>query len=222
VAADSPLSNQAKGVFMPEITIPTTSPFATASTKSADVKRLIAGAVEHHTEGRIDWKTMPASARPFNVSDGSNPIGYNRAWLIAWRAIFEVEAPDALVTLPARTADDAKSDIAWSKVISPMREKELMSWGLISVLTGIPESKVRKCFRATGNKKDLGLRTGKGGRFAYRDPELYLAHRKAEGAQVPVLLDHRPDVSELLNAKDADGHVVRFQRSAKGGAKKVG
>lgn len=202
---------------MPNSTIPTTSVFATKETDAKDVAALIKEGLEHmDADGTIDWKGMPQATRPFNVSDGSLPIGYSRAWLIVRRAYLEQFQPKALVTLPARTADKDASDRAWSKVVSPMRTDQLLSWGEIAVRCGVAESKVRKVFKDTGAKKDLGLRIGKGGRFAYDEPEFYLAHRKAEGAEVPSDLKGKPAVEQLLNAKDANGKVVRFTRSAKG------
>lgn len=199
-------------------TNPTTSVFATSSTNQKDLVKLIDVGLEHmNQDGTIDWKDMPQEARPFNVNDGSLPIGYSRAWLIVRRAYLEVHDPKALVTLPARTADKDASDRAWSKIVSPMRIDQLLSWGEIAVRCGVPESKVRKVFKDTGAKKDLGLRIGKGGRFAYDEPEFYLEHRRKEGAEIPSDLKVRPKVEELLNAKDPKtGKIVRFTRSASG------
>lgn len=43
------------------------------------------------------------------------------------------------------------------------------SWGVISVLANVPESRVRKIWAEATNLKSQGLRTGKGGRFYYGD-----------------------------------------------------
>lgn len=202
---------------MPESTIPTSSVFATKDTSAKEVAALITAGLEHmKSDGTIDWKAMPQASRPFNVADGSLPIGYSRAWLIVRRAYLEVHQKSALVQLPARKGDKDADDRAWSKVVSPMRTDEALSWGEIAVRCGQPESKVRKVFKDTGAKKDLGLRIGKGGRWAYDEPEFYLEHRKAEGAEIPSDLKGRPKVEQLMNAKGADGKIVRFTRSAKG------
>jgi hypothetical protein len=207
---------------MPTSTVPTTSPFATSATNAADVKRLIAAGLEHtdSTTGEIDWAGMPEAVRPFDEG-GKGPIGYSRAWLIVRRAWLEVNQPKSVVTLPVVDAskladgDNLKdaTNRAWAKVIQPLRD-EGISWGEISVRVGKPESKVRACFKATGNRKDLGDRIGKGGRFAYDEPEFYLEHRRQEGAHIPTDLKGKPKVEQLLNAKNAQGKVVKFQRAA--------
>ncbi len=208
---------------MPNNTLPTTSPFATAKTNAEDVARLIAAGLDHmEAGGDIHWADMPEAVRPFNVDGGQLPIGYSRAWLIVRRAYLEVNEPSALVTLPTN-ADAVKQQLAQSKVIVPMRNEAQLSWGEIAVRCGKPESHCRKVYTKTPGMKDLGLRIGKGGRFAYDEPEFYLEHRKGEGAHIPNdgSVKGRPKVEQLLNAKGEDGKIVRFQRSAKGGAKKT-
>lgn len=198
---------------------PTTSPFSTKDTDAKAVQALMQSAVDHvGTDGVIDWKTFPDAVRPFDINDGKCSIGYSRAWLIVRRAWLEMFEPKSLVTLPevdpskVAAGDNLKdaTNRAWSKVISPMRDTDQLSWGEISVRVGKPESKIRACYKATGAKKDLGLRIGKGGRFAYGEPEFYLAHRKDQGAQIPSTLTHKPKVEELLNARDAQGKLVKF------------
>lgn len=201
--------------------IPTSSPFATKATTSADVKRLIAVGLEHtDPSGEINWHEFPEAVRPADMG-GKGSILYSRAWLIVRRAWLEVNEPSGLTTLPV--VDPAKvaagdtlkaaTNRAWSKVVQPMRDAG-MSWGEISVRVGVPESKVRACFTATNSRKDLGDRIGKGGRFAYDEPEFYLAHRKAEGAHIPVELKSKPKVEQLLNAKDPkSGKVVKATRA---------
>jgi hypothetical protein len=201
--------------------IPTTSVFATAHTTAKDVSALIAAGLEACDEsGEIDWQAMPEAVRPADMG-GKGDILYSRAWLIVRRAWLEVNQPKSLRELPVVdpskvAAGDTLKDAtnrAWSKVIQPLRAEGL-SWGEISVRVGKPESKIRTCYRATGNHKDLGDRIGKGGRFAYDDPEFYLEHRKVEGAHIPTDLKRKPKVEELLNAKDPKtGKVVKLQRS---------
>jgi hypothetical protein len=208
---------------MPTITIPTKSIFATDHTLPDDVKLLIKEGVAHMSaEGDIRWKDVPAAARPSDVTGGLLDIKYSRAWLIVRRAYLEVHAPNLLVTLPAEGADKETTNREWSKVIQPMREVQNLSWGEISVRVGKPESKIRSCFRATNAKKDIGLRIGKGGRMAYDDKELYLEHRKAEGAQIPVEVKGRPAVTNLLNAANpTTGEVVAFKRAVATAAERV-
>lgn len=201
--------------------VPTTSPFATKDTLAKDVTKLIAVGLEHTDEaGEIDWAGMPDAVRPFDEG-GKGPIGYSRAWLIVRRAWLEVHNPKSLVVLP--TVDAAKvaegdtlkdaTTRAWSKLVQPMRA-EGCSWGEIAVRCGKPESKIRACYRATGSHKDLGDRIGKGGRFAYDEPEFYLEHRRAEGAHIPTDLSGKPKVEQLLNAKDPKtGKVVKATRA---------
>jgi hypothetical protein len=209
----------------PAKAMPTTSPFATKETTAKDVAALIAAALPLSTDGTIAWAKLPEAVRPFDVPGGKLRIGYSRAWLIVKRAWMEVNQPKLLVTLPEPTAAEVQAhgknarNAAWSKVVSPMRDADQISWGEIAVRCGQPESKVRACYRATGAKKDLGLRIGKGGRRAFDDPELYLEHRRTEGAYIPATFKGRPTPEVLLNAKNAKGEVVRAQRAV---AKKVG
>ena len=190
--------------------------FATDHTDAKDVAALIKAGVEHmKADGSIDWKGMPEAVRPSDVAGGQLAIKYSRAWLIVRRAFLELNSPKSLVTLPTVTEAPEGSTVkeatnrAWSKVITPMRDTDGLSWGEISVRVGVPESKIRTCYRATGAKKDVGLRIGKGGRFAYASPELYLEHRKLEGAQIPAELKGRPAVEQLLNATNpATGKVA--------------
>lgn len=204
--------------------------FATDNTDAKDLKVLIAAGLEHMKEdGTIAWKDLPVAARPADIAGGTNPIRYGRAWLIVRRAYLEANSPKLLVTLPTVAADKVPAgsthkeatNRAWSKVITPMRDEQKLSWGEISVRVGVPESKIRTCYRATGAKKDVGLRIGKGGRFAYQAPELYLEHRKLEGAQIPVEVKGRPAVEQLMNAQNpATGKVAAPIRSGKRPAKK--
>lgn len=171
---------------MPDI--PTTSPFATEHTNSEDVKALIAEGLEHmKPNGVIEWSELDTE------------IGYSRGWLIVRRAWFEVNNPSALVQLPT-DPDPGRQQFKQQSLVVKMRDQDKLSWGDISVRLGVPESRVRSIYRGeNGTKKDLGLRIGKGGRFAYDDPTLYLDNRKKEGAHIPLTKKGRPLPNELLN-----------------------
>ena len=82
------------------------------------------------------------------------------------------------------------------------------SWGEIMVLMAkntkcFKEGQVRAAFEAAqGDRKSVGLRTGKGGRFVAARPDLYTENRKAEGAEIPITLKASTvAVEELLNAE---------------------
>lgn len=163
-----------------------TSPFATANTDAADVQALIQQGLEHmKPNGDIDWANL------------DTPIGYSRGWLIVRRAYLEQNHKAALVTLPK--GDDDATAYKRHQIVVEMRDGQQLSWGEIAVRLGVPESRVRAMYRHNGIKKDLGLRIGKGGRYAYDDPTLYRDNRKREGAHIPLEKKGRPRVEELLN-----------------------
>lgn len=64
------------------------------------------------------------------------------------------------------------------------------SWGVLSVLAGEPESKVRKLWADSTGLKSAGLRIGRGGRWYYRDGELYAEVLKPTGTEIPVGTNH--------------------------------
>lgn len=185
--------------------------------------------------GRINWAEV----------ESKTEIGYSRGWLIVRRAYLEANAPDLLVDAKGlldkarKQASDAGQLIAFEtheggqkanvtagerRVLSPivhdLRDAKLCSWGEIAVRLGLPESKVRKLYRASGAKKDLGLRIGKGGKFAYSDPTLYLDNRRKEGAQIPVDLKGRPKPDQLLNFKKDEKPAKKASAPKKAAAKK--
>lgn len=191
---------------------PKTSPFATANTNSEDVEALIEVGLEHmKPNGAIEWS---------EIADQTN-IGYARGWLIVRRAYLETHNPSALEVLPTDPDPDKQFRKQCDHVIH-MRDVQKLSWGEIMVRLGRTEGEVRKLYRKNGLKKDLGLRIGKGGRFAYDDPTLYQENRKVEGAHIP--LDHkgRPTPEMLLNfdkqeeAGTAGKSTARQQAWAKG------
>lgn len=188
---------------MPTTKPPTTSVFETDKTDHDDVVALIAAGVEAmKPNGDINWAELPDAVRPFDVNDGSLRIGYSRAWLIVRRAYLEMFDKGSLVVLPTDpdpVQQQRKQANAVQKLRYPAGGGQGFSWGDISVILGIPESRVRKIFRNGETRKDLGLRIGKGGRFAYSDPTLYLDNRKVEGAEIPVDMKGRPLPEQLLN-----------------------
>lgn len=175
-----------------------TSPFATDNTPAEEVHTLITTglAVYDPEKDRLDWE---------KVDNGS--IGYNRGWLIVARAWLEQNEPQSLVTLPDPSKYDSKGayEQACGKVVSKLRNEMNLSWGRIMVITGQTEGFVRKVYEADGIQKSKGLRIGKGGRFAYGDPQLYLDNRKVEGAQIRKETVGKPRIEDLLNFKPREG-----------------
>lgn len=213
-----------KEIIMNAKNIPTTSPFATKNTNAKHVSALIAAALAQANESGEFPSTL------WNNPEFGN-IGESRGWLIARRAWLEVNQPKALVAVPAGTdfskspADAGASLRKFGKTLHNLRgDGHGDSWGELMVRTGLSEGKVRKAWSSSGDHEDRGHRTGKGGRFMADNPEIYLEHRKAEGGFVPVGLEKRNSeivVEDLLNAKNADGKIVKFQRPAKRSAKKA-
>lgn len=218
------------------------NPFITEKATAEEVEALLKVALPLMGEsGRIPWAQVEAATG----------IGYSRGWLIVRYAYLAKNAPALLVDWkPAYEAalkqatDAGQADAFLAKetdekgeaipgavsagerrVLSPivhdLRDAKALSWGEISVRMAIPESRVRKFYRASGAKKDKGLRIGKGGRFAYSDPTLYLDNRKLEGAQIPVDLKGRPTPEKLLNFKKDEVKVVKSARTPKAPAAKT-
>jgi len=185
-----------------------TSIFATSTTPTAEVARLVDNLDQFVS---ADGEVLAAQVAQAGIS-----IKYSRAWLILRRAWLEANQKSALVTISVAKRNAAEKKFAatnpdWElrHVFGPevvkLRMNDELSWGEISVRLGIPESKVRSAFKkAEGARKDVGLRIGKGGRFAYGDPTLYLEHRASEGAHIPVDYKGRPSVEVLLNAEKAN------------------
>lgn len=68
------------------------------------------------------------------------------------------------------------------------REQKL-SWGVMGILAGVPESQVRKAFETATQIKSKGVRIGKGGRYHYgpdRGAPLYQDVLKPTGTAIPV------------------------------------
>lgn len=102
-----------------------------------------------------------------------------------------------------KAAENARYDFyrhGAGPIITDLRNAQI-SWGEMSVRTNWPESTCRNVWRKVNPQKDKGLRIGKGGRFAYGDPQLYLDNRRKEGAHVPADFKARPKPEDLLNYK---------------------
>lgn len=196
------------------------SVFSTDETKPEDVHLLVTEGVETASaDGTVNWKTLSDRVE----------VKYSRAWLIVKRAWTEQNNPSALVVIPDEKqwkdehsgsfADDEKAGDAYNRrvlhdLVYKMRDDDQLSWGDIAVRLGLPESRVRAAYRSVGIKKDLGLRIGKGGRYAYDDPTLYLEHRRKEGAHIDANFIGRPTAEQLLNfAKDGEQSKQRSRRS---------
>lgn len=189
------------------------NPFITKAADAEAVAELLEFALPlMESDGRIPWSKV----------EEHTGIKYSRGWLIVRRAWLEANHPDFLVDVPALSkAMLAKhgSEYDFNKhVVEPiaahLRDVEALSWGEIAVRFGLPESRVRKSYRKGGVKKDLGLRIGKGGRFAYDDQALYQANMKAEGAWIPVTQKMRPTPADCLNYVPEE-QPVRRQRAKK-------
>jgi hypothetical protein len=60
---------------------------------------------------------------------------------------------------------EAKNDADLAKRVVALRDKDKLSWGIISARSGVPESRLRKIYEDTTGTPTLGNRIGKGGRF---------------------------------------------------------
>ncbi len=132
-------------------------------------------------------------------------IKYSRGWLIGRRFQLEQFAPELISDLTMAPKADGETRFQHGKVFHAERMQQLLSWGEIIVRHNVTEGYVRACFELAGVEKSVGTRTGKGGRFLYGDPQLYLENRKAEGAQIPVTFKGRPMAEQLLNFKAKEG-----------------
>jgi hypothetical protein len=127
---------------------------------------------------------------------------YSRTWQVARRWVIEARTPGLLVNTSEliKGLEADKVDPTLARVVVKLHDDQACSWGEINVRMGLSEGRVRKLYKLSG-KKDIGQRTGQGGRFAYQDPTLYLEHMKKEGAVIPVTLKGRPKAEQCLNAK---------------------
>lgn len=192
-----------------------TSIFATDHTSAEDIQKLIEiGLPLMSDSGKVAWSKI----------EEATGINYSRGWLIVRRAYLEANLPNLIIdtvglvskaTQAAIEADRLGEFSADRDVIADLATElraMSLSWGEMAVRLGLPESKVRSCYKLKGGKKDLGLRIGKGGRHAYDDPTLYRANRKAEGAYIDPTMVRKPHEEELLNYVAPDAPVVKVSK----------
>lgn len=197
-----------------------TNPFITAHTSDEDVAELLkVGLPLMGVDGRIKWAAV----------ETLTGIKYSRGWLILRHAYLAQNQPNLIVDVAKLVANDTKQATdqkrlneyepvrdTISPIVTSMRDIEGLSWGEIMVRTnGMGEGAVRKAYRATGGKKDLGLRVGKGGRFAYDEPTLYLENMKVQGAHISLDAKGRPVREQCLNFIPADAPVAKPKRAAR-------
>lgn len=180
------------------------NPFITEKCNAAQTAKLVeAGLPIMEADGKVHWSAVEEQA--------GETVGYGRGWLVVRWAYLAKFQPEVLVDSTklvsdafAKATKDGKSgefnekSVLQAKVIQ-LRDLENLSWGEIAVRMQIPESRVRAAYRHNGVRKDLGLRIGKGGRFAYGAGELYTDNRRKEGAQIPLDMKGKPKVEQLLN-----------------------
>jgi len=201
-----------------------TNPFITDKCTAEDAEALIkAGVGRMDSSGRVPWADVEKEA--------GTEVGYSRGWLVVRRAYLEQNMPTVIVDSDKLLADAWKkaeqagnsSQFDKARVLEPvvvdMRDNKKLSWGEIMVRLGLPEGLVRKAYRSNGVRKDLGLRIGKGGRFAYDDGRLYEDNRKAEGAQIKLDATGKPRVEDLLNYRPKEGATKR--QAADGAIKRI-
>lgn len=185
------------------------NPFITKECTAEDAAKLVAVGVPMMADLKVPWAKIEEAA--------GTEVGYSRGWLVVRWAYLAQNEPDTLVDTAAyisgqfkKAETDGKSGefdpkSALQQLVIRMRDSEGISWGEIAVRLQMPESRVRSAYRHNGIRKDLGLRIGKGGRFAYDAGELYTDNRRKEGAQIPITLKAKPKVEELLNYVPAAG-----------------
>lgn len=180
------------------------NPFITKDCTAEQAEKLVAAGLPiMEADGKVHWSAVEESA--------GEQVGYGRGWLVVRWAYLAKFQPDELVDAEAyisaqfkKATTDGKSGSfdpksALQHLVIRMRDTMQLSWGEIAVRLQMPESRVRSAYRHNGVKKDLGLRIGKGGRFAYDAGELYTDNRRKEGAQIPLDLKAKPKVEQLLN-----------------------
>lgn len=66
---------------------------------------------------------------------------------------------------PAEDRINAKNEADLAKRIVSARDKDKLSWGIISARSGVPESRCRKIYEEATGTSSRGNRIGRGGRF---------------------------------------------------------
>ena len=188
----------------------TSNPFITKECTAEQAEKLVeAGLPIMEADGKVHWSSVEEQA--------DVKVGYGRGWLVVRWAYLAKFQPSTLIDSTKlisdafkQATDDGESGtfdqkkVLQAKVIE-LRDTDQLSWGEIAVRMQIPESRVRAAYRHNGIRKDLGLRIGKGGRFAFGAGELYTDNRKKEGAQIKLDKVGRPKVEELLNYRPKAG-----------------
>lgn len=83
----------------------------------------------------------------------------------------------------AALAPEAFRPFSQENVVALRAEGE--SWGMIGVRLNVPESQVRRAFKAASGTLSEGQRIGKGGRFLNQDGVLYSDVLKETGTTIP-------------------------------------
>lgn len=195
------------------------NPFITEKCNAEQTAKLVeAGLPIMEADGKVHWSAVEESA--------GETVGYGRGWLVVRWAYLAKFQPTLLIDSTKLISDAFKvadaagqsgefdeKTVLQAKVIE-LRDSMQLSWGEIAVRMQIPESRVRAAYRHNGVRKDLGLRIGKGGRFAYDAGELYTDNRRKEGAQIPLDLRAKPTVEQLLNFIPKAADPLAKQRKA--------
>ena len=189
------------------------NPFITEKCNAEETAKLVeAGLPLMAGDGKVHWSQVEENA--------GTDVGYGRGWLVVRWAYLNQYDPSALIDSAKLISDafkkaekdgtsgDFNEKSALQAKVIELRDVDQLSWGEIAVRMQIPESRVRAAYRHNGRQKDLGLRIGKGGRFAYGAGELYTENRKREGAQIPHDLTRKPKVEELLNFQPKEGSTT--------------
>lgn len=99
------------------------------------------------------------------------------------------QAERAIMKATLTTADAEAFEASGTDLASRVRaaRKAGTSWGVIGILAGEPESKVRRAWTEATNLESKGLRIGRGGRFAYgySGEPLYEDTLKPTGTAIP-------------------------------------
>ena len=152
------------------------------------------GLVLNHTQ--VDWITYEARITPADEAQ--------------WTGFATTERGAELISGGA-------TELAARVVLG--REAGL-SWGWMAVLntvtggTHTPEGRIRAAYATVTANKSQGQRIGKGGRFYYRDGELYEDNLKPTGTVIPVGTDHAG--AKVLSYKQ------RIERLTPDGVKNMG
>jgi len=139
------------------------------------------------------------------------------AWYGDKRNSKHVELDPQFVTLP---------EAAQQVRVLEMRSAQKLSWGVIAVITGKPESWVRNTFGKAAGVSSEGTRVNKGGRFLEREPRFYLGNRKGIGVEDPKprllnpteVAKNADDAKSVLPAKLAiarKGTAARVRKATK-------